>query len=182
MSNLPIVTGDNTLENSFLGETFQLSLITRDYRKMMEKLVKTGIGPWSVYTFGPDTVTDCIYRGQPGTYICKVCLALSGTMMWEIIQPLSGPSIYEEFLDKHGEGIHHVAVNCNDQDWETRVAEFEKHGYKIVQSGYWLGKVPFAYLEMEDDTAIAFEIFIMPEDFEMPEPDEWYPASPPLAK
>jgi hypothetical protein len=33
-------------------------------------------------------------------------------MMWEIVQPLTGPNIYEEFLDRHGEGIHHVAVDC----------------------------------------------------------------------
>lgn len=126
-------------------------------------------------------MTDLTYRGQPGTYSLKLCLASSGTIMWEIIQPLSGPNIYEDFLEKHKEGIHHVAVNCNDQDWETRVAEFEKHGYKIVQSGRWEGTVPFAYFESEDDSVPTFETVIFPEGFEMPVPEEWYPAPPPVS-
>ena len=29
---------------------------------------------------------------------------------FELLQPLEGPSIYREWLDEHGEGLHHVAV------------------------------------------------------------------------
>src|SRR5258708_1169631 len=28
---------------------------------------------------------------------------------FELIQPVSGPSIYQEFLDTHGEGVQHIA-------------------------------------------------------------------------
>jgi hypothetical protein len=102
-------------------------------------------------------------------------------MIWEIIQLLSGPSIFKDFLEKHGEGIHHVAVSCNNMEWGERVAEFEKRGFKMVQSGIWVGKegkLTFALFASEDDPVTTFETFIMPEGFEMPVPEEWYPAPP----
>jgi hypothetical protein len=37
-----------------------------------------------------------------------------GEMGFEPLQPLEGPSIYKEWLDEHGEGLHHVAVMLHD--------------------------------------------------------------------
>jgi len=175
----PQVTGEASLDNSFLGETMQVCVVTRDFRKTMAGLTKTGIGPWRVYTFGPDTVTDLTYRGQPGRYSMKLCIAFSGSMMWEIVQPVEGPNIYEEFLEAHGEGIHHVAFDCNGMAWNERIAMLESRGFAMIQSGRWQGKVPYAYFETEGETTTTFETFEIPADFVMPEPEEWYPGPPP---
>ena len=86
---------------------------------------------------------------------------------------------YEEFLEKHDEGIHHVALTLNDIPWEDQVKAFEDRGYKMIQSGIWAGQVPFAYFETEEDTTATLEIFNIPADFPLPEPEEWYPAAPP---
>ena len=179
MTSIPAVTGEVALANSFLGETMQVCVVTRDYQRTMAGLVQAGIGPWRVYTFDPDTVTDMTFRGQPASYSMKLCIAFSGAMMWEIVQPLTGPNIYEEFLERHGEGIHHVAFDCSGLDWEQRLAAFEARGFKMIQSGWWQGKVPYAYFETEDATTTTFETFVIPADFEMPEPEAWYPAPPP---
>jgi hypothetical protein len=181
MGHLPAVTGANTLSNSFLGDNIQICVVTRDFRRTMEGLVQAGIGPWRVYTFGPENVQELTYRGKPASYSMKLCLSFSGSMMWEIVQPLTGPNLYEEFLEKHGEGIHHVAFNCNDAPWQERLAAFREHGYEMVQSGLWEGRVPYAYFDTEEDTGTMFEIFDIPADFALPEPDEWYPAPPPDA-
>jgi hypothetical protein len=99
--------------------------------------------------------------------------------MWEIVQPVEGPTIYDEFLEQHGEGVHHVAVDCNGLNWEDRLRAFADHGYEIIQSGRWMGRVPYAYFATEGDVSTTLETFLIPDDFEMPEPDEWYPAAPP---
>ena len=179
MTRLPSATGANTLSNSFLGDNIQICVVTRDFRRAMEGLVRAGIGPWRVYTFSPETVTEMTYRGKPARYSMRLGLAFSGAMMWEIVQPLSGPSIYEEFLERHGEGVHHVAFGCNDVPWQARLKAFADHGYAMIQSGKWQGQVPYAYFETEQDTTTTFEIFAIPPDFVMPEPEEWYPAPPP---
>ena len=77
-----------------------------DYQKAMEGMVQAGIGPWRVYTFGPENCTDLTLYGKPASFSMKLCMAWTGSMFWEIVQPLDGPSIYKDFLDKHGEGIH----------------------------------------------------------------------------
>lgn len=179
MSEQPAVTGEASLANSFLGETMQVCVVTRDYQRTMEGLAKAGIGPWRVYTFGPETVTELTYRGKPASYSMKLCLAFSGAMMWEIVQPLEGPSLYEEFLEAHGEGVHHVAFDCGGMTWEERLAHFAERGFEMIQSGWWQGKVPYAYFETEGDTTTTFETFVIPPDFVMPEPEAWYPAPPP---
>ncbi len=33
-----------------------------------------------------------------------------GPIVVELLQPENGPSIYKEWLDEHGEGLHHIAV------------------------------------------------------------------------
>jgi hypothetical protein len=147
----------------------------------MEGLVRAGIGPWRVYTFGPGTVTERTYRGEPADYSMKLGLAFSGSMMWEIVQPLTGPTIYKEFLEKHGEGVHHVAFGCNNIPWKERVAAFKAHGYPLIQSGLWQKRVPYAYFGTEEDTTTIIEIFDIPSDFTLPEPEEWYPGPPPAA-
>jgi hypothetical protein len=181
MTNLPAVTGANTLSNSFLGDNIQICVVTRDFRRTMEGLVRAGIGPWRVYTFGPETVSELTYRGEPANYSMKLCLAFSGGMMWEIVQPLTGPNLYEEFLEKHGEGVHHVAFGCNNIPWQERLDAFAAHGYQMVQSGLWQDRVPYAYFDTEADTTTMIEIFDIPADFVLPEPEEWYPGPPPEA-
>jgi len=77
--------------------------------------------------------------------------------------------------------VHHVAFGCNGMPWQQRLEAFETHGYRMIQSGMWEGKVPYAYFETEGDTTTTFEIFDIPADFVLPEPDEWYPGPPPAA-
>lgn len=176
----PRPTGPASLDNSFLTETIQVCVVTRDWRRTMEGMVRLGIGPWRVYTFDSDiNLTQTQIRGVPQPLAMKLCLSFVGGTMWEIVQPLRGPTIYEDFLARHGEGIHHVAFACGDRPWEERVAEFERRGFACIQSGVWMERVPWAYFGTEEATSTIFEIFDIPPDFELPEPEEWYPAPPP---
>ncbi|SFB01216.1 Glyoxalase/Bleomycin resistance protein/Dioxygenase superfamily protein [Collimonas sp. OK607] len=172
------VTSETTLSNSFMGEAMQICVVTRDLHRTMQQFVRLGVGPWRVYTFDETTVKDLTYRGEKRPYSMRLALAWSGSTFWEIIQPLDGESIYTEWLAKHGEGIQHVALTCNGISFEDRIAEFERRGHKLTQSGSYLGAVRYAYLDTEESTGFAVELLDFPEGFEMPEPEEWYPAAP----
>lgn len=174
----PRVLSEVALDNSFQGDTMQTCIVTRDMHRTLEGMVKLGIGPWRVYEFGPETVSDMSYRGKPARYKMKLALAFSGTMMWEVIEPVDGPSIYHDFLRDHGEGIHHVAQVCNGLPWDERVAAYKARGLQVVQSGTWAGRVPYAYFGTESLISTTIEIFDIPADFVMPEPLEWFPARP----
>lgn len=177
--NLPAVVSATALSNSFLGKLIEICFVTRDYRRTMEGLVRLGIGPWRVYTFDSTTVTDRTYHGEAADYAIKVCFADVGDLAVEIMQPLHGPSIFQEFLDAHGEGIQHVAFDCEEQPWDRRVGEFDRRGFPLVQGGRFQGANAFAFFDTEAATGTTFETYAIPAGFVWPEPEEWYPAPPP---
>src|SRR6185312_6959251 len=125
-ASLPTVLSATTLSNGFLGKLIEICFVTADHRRTMEGLVRLGIGPWRVYTFDSATVTGRTYRGEDADYAIKVCFADVGDLAVEIMQPLYGPSIFQEFLDTRGEGIQHVAFDCDEVPWAQRAGEFER--------------------------------------------------------
>ncbi|WP_343211985.1 VOC family protein (plasmid) [Aliisedimentitalea scapharcae] len=178
LSTLPSVVTNETLSNTFLGNVVELCIVTDDHIKTMEGLCKLGIGPWAVYTFSPETVTDQTYRGIPCEFALKVCFAKSGNMIWELMQPLWGPSIFQDFLDQCGTGFHHIAYDCNDMPWEQRIADLEQRGFEMVQSGKWQGRNSFAFFDTQDATGTTFETYVFPDDWDYPEPESWFPSRP----
>lgn len=161
-----------------MGDTIQVCVVTKNFRSTILGLIEMGIGPWAIYTFGPGTVTERTYMGIEEDYSMRLALATSGNMMWEVIEPLEGKSIYKDFLAAHGEGIHHVGMKCQGLSFDERVAEFEARGCRKIQSGVWLNSVPYAYFETEGLITTTVEIFEFPENFVLPEPEEWLPARP----
>lgn len=177
--DLPTVLSATRLSNSFLGSLTETCFVTHDHRRTMRGLVKLGIGPWRVYTFDSSTLTDQTYHQQPADYAIKVCFATVGGLALEIMEPLHGPSIFQEHLDRHGEGVQHLAFDCEELPWTQRQAEFAEHGFDQVQSGTFAGGNQFAFFATHTATGTTFETYDIPRDFMWPEPDEWYPAGPP---
>ncbi|WP_198542281.1 VOC family protein [Mycolicibacterium peregrinum] len=170
------------LSNSFLGKLIEVCFVTADHRRTMEGLVRLGIGPWRVYTFDSTTVTHRIYRGEPADFAIKVCFADVGDLAVEIMQPLYGPSIFQEFLDTHGEGIQHVAFDCGEKPWDQRLGEFTGRGFELTQSGKFMDANAFAFFNTERATGTVFETYSIPAGFVWPEPEAWYPAPPPAGE
>jgi methylmalonyl-CoA/ethylmalonyl-CoA epimerase len=133
-----------------------------------------GIGPWDIYTFQPPAVFNTTLRGKPVTFTLKLALTKVGDMEWELIQPLTGPSVYQEFLDKHGEGMHHIAGDLGDFD--HTVATLKEHGIGVLTSGQTPAD-SFAYMDTEKVLGMPLEILKRPADFKMPPPEATYPPS-----
>ena len=175
---LPTVLGQTELSNSFLGNVIQVCIVTRDHRRTLQGFVNAGIGPWTIRTVDSADL-KVSYRGTMVDVAVKLCLANSQNMNWEVIEPVRGQSIYTEFLDQHGEGVHHLAFNCNSIDYEERVRQFEQRGYKTIQHGTIFQGIKFHYFATGDDLRTTLEIYQVPPDFMFPKPEAWYPAPPP---
>ncbi len=184
MSDLPSVVSDSELSNSFLSEAIQICVVSRDHKRTMAGMVRLGIGPWRIYHYrdAPDLV-ETKYRGEGEKYEMTLCIAWTGAMMWEIVEPTGGRTIYDDFLDQHGEGIQHVAFagrqeNGAEMPYDDQIAEFVKRGFPVIQSGLIAGEDRFHYFDTEKATSTTFETYSI-KDGELPEPDGWYPAPPP---
>ena len=106
-------------------QVLQVCVVVRDLQKAMERYWNVlGIGPWRIHTYHPPRLTDTTLRGKSQPYPMRLALAEVGLVQWELIQPLEGPSIYKEFLEEKGEGLHHVAFAVDDYD--QAVGAFKK--------------------------------------------------------
>ncbi len=164
----------NKLKDEFLGNVIEIAIVTRDHKRTMEGLWRVGIGPWRVYTFNPENTSQQTYRGKPSPFTLTVCFAQSEGMVWEIMEPVAGPTIFAEFLEQHGEGIHHVAYDCHNIPFNQRIAEFERRGFQMVQSGIWMNN-QFAFFETESATTTCIETIGIPDNWNYPEPTAWHP-------
>jgi catechol 2,3-dioxygenase-like lactoylglutathione lyase family enzyme len=116
----------------FPAKLSQYALVVRSLERVSAYWQKLGFPAMDV-THGP--LTDLVYRGQPGRFDQKLGWHRHGTVTWEWIEPLAGPTVYEDFLKEHGEGFHHFALDVPDIDAAS--AAWEARGVKIVQSGGW---------------------------------------------
>lgn len=54
------------------------------------------------------------YRGKAITTHSRLCSFPMGPVSLELIEPDEGPSSWREFLESHGEGVHHVGLMVED--------------------------------------------------------------------
>lgn len=121
-----------------------------------------GRSDWLVYTYNPSTVPVLTFRGGPAAF--SVRLALSGAdPQLELIQPLVGPSIYDEWIDQHGYGAHHVGFHVPRA--QPVIDRLSAEGLQAVQAGagYGLdGDGAFAYYDLVDALGLYAEVIEVP--------------------
>lgn len=133
------------------GDLMQIGHVVKDLDKAMDVFSRDfGIGPFQVFAFTKERHIDPMVRGKPGdhTFICAC--AWSGGVQYELMQPLTGRSIYNEFLEKRGEGLHHLKLYC--EDMEKTVKDYKAKGYDVVQSG-GIDEDRYCYLDTEEKCA-----------------------------
>src|SRR5215813_2570041 len=54
------------------------------------------------------------YMGRPADWVCHLYIAYAGDTQIELIQPVSGASIFQESLERHGDAVQHVAYWLDD--------------------------------------------------------------------
>lgn len=174
MSNLPALVASPP---SALGRPLrQIALLVPDLEAAVRGYVDAlGIGPWNVYTIGAPTMTGMTYRGEPADFRIRYALAFSGEVMLELIQPLEGRTIWQEYLDARGASLHHVAFYVDD--FTAADGAMRERGWTSVQAGAGFGRSRdglFTYYEHPTAVGIIVEVVKPPTDRF---PPEWtYPA------
>src|SRR4051812_7909352 len=154
-------------------ETMQISIVVRDLDATLKTYVdEYGIGPWQIYEFNPETMTQMVGADDaPTEYRFRIAVTMVGSVQWELVQPLEERGVFAEFLATKGEGVHHVAVGGRPYA-ETKDALRAK-GRRVLQGGVYNG-VAFSYLTTDEDLKVVTELFDWPDGLEQ-EPDGVYP-------
>ncbi len=128
----------------------QVAVVVKDLRKTMEAYHRIlGWGPWSVYEHKPPILHDQELHGKLENYSMLGAEVHCDPIDFEILQPLEGPSIYKEFLEKRGEGLHHVSVVSRAEDVDKALVDFKKNGVDVMMSGRLGESIRFYYMDTE---------------------------------
>lgn len=136
----------------------QIAVVVHDLDKAMKAYYELlGWGPWNVYEHVPPALHHTHLRGVPTEYSMLGAETSVHGMGVELIQPLKGPSIYREWLDRHGEGFHHLAVMKHTaEESEQFKKDMAARGAAILMGGRIGETIEFYYL----DTVPALKIII----------------------
>ena len=149
----------------------QVCIIVEDLDKSVENYWNMfGIGPWHIYTYGKPLVKEMTYHGETTEYRMRVALSYIGDLRVELIQPLEGDTVYKDFVEKHGYGVHHFGLLV--EDMRSAIAEAEANGLTMTQdgSGFGLdGDGHYAYLDTEDSIGVTLELIERPKGRIKPE-------------
>lgn len=112
-----------------------------------------GIKKW--YEIVNSSDLDMEYRGEKRN--CKVTLYVGGkgNTKIELIETSGDRNIYTEFLEKNGEGIHHIMYNV--KNLEEAISECELYGMRVLQRATFKSggaKIKYAYVGKCEDGVI----------------------------
>jgi len=100
--------------------------------------------------------TSIRYCGQATEARAKLAFFQMGKQLsLELIEPIGGPSTWREFLDAHGEGVHHIAFRIKGTD--EKLAVLESKGLTTVQTGEYAGG-RYAYVDAMDKLKVCLEL------------------------
>jgi methylmalonyl-CoA/ethylmalonyl-CoA epimerase len=149
----------------------QVALLVPDLDHAVEAWwTRFGVGPWHFYTYARPLVRDMSYRGEPADYTMRLALANIGPLRIELIEAVSGDTVYAEFIQQHGYGVHHFGLLV--EDMQAALAEVTAAGYEVTMdgSGFGLdGDGHYAYLETEALLGVTLELIERPQRRHPPE-------------
>lgn len=151
----------------------QVCLMVKDIQKTMENYWNIlGIGPWDLYDMHAPMTSELTYHGKPGQFKMKVALTMVGPTQLELIEPVSGESMYSDFLAEHGEGLQHLQFVADNADEITQI--MTKQGFPSLMGGH-VGDGIFDFYDTADALKTIWEIF-QPWSKEV-SPDYHYPEN-----
>ena len=88
------------------------------------------------------------FSGSSSNFQIRFAVAQVGLSSIELIQPLSGRTIYSAHLKKHGSGMHHIGRYVADLPKAT--SRLKQRGYEVLMEGRIQGLGQFAYFAVPD--------------------------------
>lgn len=114
----------------------QVGIIVKDIEKASQHWANVlGIEPPQANEVSSNPDRPMKYKGEISTGSAKLAFIQLENIQIELIQPLGGNSTWQQFLDQHGEGIHHIGFWIKDIDGLER--KFEMAGMPVEQRGGW---------------------------------------------
>jgi methylmalonyl-CoA/ethylmalonyl-CoA epimerase len=148
-------TPASTNEDPFTRIT-QYAFVVRDVHKVSAFYERIGLGALPIER---NISLDRVYRGSPGAFEMLLGWGRKTDLVFEWIQSMVGPNVYEEYLQQHSGGLHHLGFNVTDMD--AAIAKLRSRGLGVTMSRGWNvngyeGR--FAYFDADKHGGVTIEL------------------------
>jgi len=152
--------GENALGTDIVT---QVAIVVRDIEKASAawaQVLGVDVPPWKA----TDTadVSHISYRGETTPARAKLAFFSLGQVSLELIEPIDAPSTWNDFLEAHGDGIHHIAFQIKGMD--VVLDNLAQQDVTLVQRGDYAGG-RYAYVDGQSTLGAVLELLEnLPED------------------
>jgi len=135
----------------------QFGLVVKDVNKVAMRFSEVFGTSWKFYDVKPKRII--LHGKELGDVECllKVAIGDMGGRSFKLIQPVSGPSTYMEFMEKYGEGFLYFSLGTVS-DHDKFVAAQKKAGVGIEMQGRLGDKATFTILDTLEDLGCYIEM------------------------
>lgn len=134
----------------------QVGLVVDDIDAASEAWAKLlGVPKPTPMVTGELAETQMRYRGVPSEAKAKLAFLNAGQVQIELIQPIGDPSIWKEYLDKHGNGVQHLAFTVAGM--QQNLEFLETMGIGLSQKGEFTGG-RYAYVDAAAKLGVDLEL------------------------
>jgi catechol 2,3-dioxygenase-like lactoylglutathione lyase family enzyme len=127
-----------TVDMSIYGHVVHVGWVVKDLDRVVNYWEKLGLK--NIRRYAAQEFPDVTYRGKKTSLSMKMASGHIGSVEIEWIQPVKGTSVYNEFLQRHGDGVHHLAYAVASlEQLNEQIKYFNSKGVAVVQSGTWQG-------------------------------------------
>lgn len=135
----------------------QIGIVVKDIEKAVEFYKDfLGIESFNIMERPPES---CILHGEKSDFKLKSAFTSVEGLQIELIQVLEGRTLHTEFMEKHGEGLHHFGYYVDDL--ETELKKMEEQGIQVLSSGEFMG-TKWAYLDTLNPSGAVQELIELP--------------------
>jgi len=130
----------------------QVSLAVEDLALTMEQYWRVfGWSGWDVFDHHLPVHHATELRDRPVDYDLRGAEVMVGSLNFELLEPLEGPSLWREFIQERGEGIASIAVMFHTrEDGEAVKREFAERGMPVTMKAAIGEHIEYYYLDTEE--------------------------------
>jgi methylmalonyl-CoA/ethylmalonyl-CoA epimerase len=136
----------------------QVAIVCRDIEATSKRWAAVlGVDPPPISTTRPGHETKMMVKGRPSDGRAKLAFIKLGQVTLELVQPLGGDTSWQEFLDKNGEGVQHIAFQIADP--QKTVQAFADASVPVLQQGrYDNDNGSYIYLDSAKALGVTLEL------------------------
>jgi methylmalonyl-CoA epimerase len=138
------------------GNVVQIALVVKDIEKTSRAyadFLGVDVPQWFLTDSVDKAQTE--FKGRSTPARAKLAFFQLKNITIELIEPVGGPSTWQEFLDTQGEGVHHIAFEIKDM--EEKIKQLEAKDMHLIQKGDYEGG-RYSYIDASSSLGVLLEL------------------------